>query len=556
MIADHLRTISFAVADGGTPGSEGRGYVLRRILRRAVRYGIQILGAKPGFFAELVPEVAGVMGAAYPELAEKQRLVVAVVQEEEAAFVRLLDKGARYFNKVAAEVVAGGGSEISGESAFALYDESGFPVDLTQIMAAERGLSVDLAGFTSAMAKQKARSREDTRSKRMMGRTALALSTADIAHLQATGTPPTDDSSKYRWDVAVNTEVQAAFSADGLLSGTSTLAGEDTVGLVLRQTPFYAESGGQVADKGHLLVGLRSGEEVRLAVLDVQVGLFGPTVSGNALTLSCAQCYGGFVLHTCVLDDCSTAPLSALCALESGAKVQAWVDYARRRRVAPNHTATHLLNSALRKVSAIQSRVVELLWWADCVQVVGEAVDQKGSLVAEDKFRFDFGLNRALTSRELVELELLVNDAIRSVECTALLLQLGSPHVQGEGGSEQRCGASRHRDESGWGASAVRGYLPRPCACRLHWRQGDAQLALFDRSVTADGFRCPSWWPGPRAPSGWTAQWSSAAGPTSPTPQMQSPSSSQVSAPVRFAFELFLNPAAQRSPPLPKECGA
>ena len=158
MLADHARTLSFAIADGATPSNEGRGYVLRRILRRAVRYGMQTLGAKPGFFSQLVPIVATQMGTAFPEIVTKQKEVVSIIQDEEASFSTLLEKGVKYLNDlIASGSIAGG--VIKGEQAFYLYDTLGFPLDLTQIMAAENGLQVDLEGFQSAMSEQKTRSR-------------------------------------------------------------------------------------------------------------------------------------------------------------------------------------------------------------------------------------------------------------------------------------------------------------------------------------------------------------------------------------------------------------
>ena len=158
MLADHARTLSFAIADGAVPSNEGRGYVLRRILRRAVRYGMQTLGGKPGFFSDIIPVVAQTMGSAFPEVIEKQADIMAIVREEEASFSTLLEKGVKYLNDLISSGNAANGV-ISGEQAFFLYDSLGFPLDLTQIMAAENGLKVDTEGFQNAMSIQKARSR-------------------------------------------------------------------------------------------------------------------------------------------------------------------------------------------------------------------------------------------------------------------------------------------------------------------------------------------------------------------------------------------------------------
>jgi alanyl-tRNA synthetase len=155
VVADHIRTLSFAIVDGAVPSNEGRGYVLRRVLRRAVRYGIQTLGAKPGFFSKLVPALVKEMAGFYPELAKKSDLITAVLMEEERAFTSLLERGVKFFTEMVTDIKGTGGSLIGGEQAFFLYDTLGFPIDLTQLMAAEQGLSVDIAGFQAALESQK-----------------------------------------------------------------------------------------------------------------------------------------------------------------------------------------------------------------------------------------------------------------------------------------------------------------------------------------------------------------------------------------------------------------
>lgn len=274
MIADHVRTLSFAIADGAVPSNEGRGYVLRRILRRAVRYGVQTLGAQSGFFSQLVPVLVREMGGAYPELRAKQAQVTAIISEEEASFSALLQRGVKYFNELVEELNANGKTEISGDKAFFMYDTMGFPVDLTQIMAAERGISVDLAGFQQAMQEQKERSRVAGRAKRLEGRQELTLGAEQTAHLQSAGILPTDDGAKYNWDADVSTTVQAIYTSSGFVesvgAGTAA-AGVETVGIVLENTPFYAEAGGQAADSGTLTVALADGSSLVLEVIDVQV---------------------------------------------------------------------------------------------------------------------------------------------------------------------------------------------------------------------------------------------------------------------------------------------
>ena len=368
VVADHIRTICFAIADGAVPSNEGRGYVLRRILRRAVRYGIQTLGAKPGFFTALVPHLVENMEGFYPELRKKQALIAEIIADEERAFTDLLDRGVKYFSEMVAEIEGAGTKVISGEKAFFLYDTLGFPVDLTQLMAAEKGLSVDLAGFQKALESQKSRSRDAAREKRLAGRTALVFGAEQTAYLQSTGVQPTDDSFKYSGEPAVSqATVKAIFTKDGFVS---SLKDEDVFGLVLDATPFYAESGGQSADKGSIYINTANGQ-VALEVIDV-------------------QSYAGFILHTCVPYS-DTADLRGITVSSSA---EAKVDMTIRRRVAPNHTMTHVLNFALR-------------------EILGSGVDQKGSSVNEDRLRFDFSINRGVQLEELVRIEGIVNDVIK-----------------------------------------------------------------------------------------------------------------------------------------------
>ena len=362
VLADHARTITVAIADGATPSNEGRGYVLRRVLRRAVKFGLQNLNAEPGFFSKLVPVVAEELGSAFPELKDKTSAVEAIVAEEEAAFSNLLEKGVKYFEDVATEVKASGSTIVSGEKTFYMYDTLGFPVDLTEIMAVEKGLSVDLKGFEEAMADQKERGRQALKDKRLAGRVELALGAEQTSFLQKANVNPTDDSGKYEWDVTPSAEVKALFTVDGFVDSVD--AGE-TVGVILDATTFYAESGGQAADKGTIVIG--SG--IELGVVDVQV-------------------YAGYVLHTCTLPE-------SVSGLTVGAKATSKVDYPNRRKVAPNHTMTHVLNFALRNV-------------------MGPDVDQRGSSVDENRLRFDFSSTRGLKTDELVKVESIVNEIISS----------------------------------------------------------------------------------------------------------------------------------------------
>lgn len=275
VIADHLRTLTFAITDGAVPSNEGRGYVLRRILRRAVRYGIQTLGAKPGFFSALIPQVAINFGSAFPELIEANQQVVDLVRDEEIAFASLLDRGVKYFNEMLQDMKIKNIRTIDGDKAFFLYDTLGFPVDLTQIMAAEHGLTVDLEGFHRAMNEQKERSRIAAKAKRLSGRVALSLGAEQVAFLQQHGVKPTNDAMKYEWNHTLITQLEAIFTKHGFveevnIESSLPSAEQEMIGIILHETTFYAESGGQVSDVGKLLITTQNGQ-IPLDVLDSQV---------------------------------------------------------------------------------------------------------------------------------------------------------------------------------------------------------------------------------------------------------------------------------------------
>jgi alanyl-tRNA synthetase len=338
VVADHIRTLSFAIADGARPGNEGREYVLRRVLRRGVRYGREVLGAKEGFFSTLVDSVVATMGPAFPELARHRDTIVEVIREEETSFGRTLVKGIERFKKAAA---AAAGGKIAGSEAFLLWDTFGFPVDLTQLMAEEAGLNVDMAGFEAAMAEAKELSRAGAKKG---GGAALKFEAEATAWLASSGVPRTDDAPKYG-AAHVETRVAAILTASGFVQSTAE-AGGGAVGVVLEATSFYAEAGGQVADTG----ALEGGNGAEFEVEDAQVA-------------------AGYVLHV-------GRPSPGAAALAVGDAVSARVDYARRDRIMPNHTFTHVLNFALRRV-------------------LGDHVDQKGSIVQPERLRFDFTNNGA-----------------------------------------------------------------------------------------------------------------------------------------------------------------
>ena len=358
-ISDHIRTLSFAIADGAVPNNEGRGYVLRRILRRATRYGQQILKAEPGFFQKLVPVVVETFGEAYPELVQNQATITEVIAEEEEAFSSMLDRGIKFFTDLEEEMKADGIKQVTGEKAFYLYDTLGFPIDLTELMAEEAGMSVDSKGFASEMEAQKKRSREARASAKSGGSPRLELVAEQTAALADNKILPTDDSFKYKWDVDLPATIMSLYGPDGFYKEGQSVKAGDFVGIVLDKSSFYAEAGGQEADTGTLRILDDAGEVVgSFEVRDV-------------------QSYAGFLLHSGVVEEGS---------LHVGTHVNCRVDYERRRQTAPNHSMTHVLNAALRNV-------------------LGDNVDQRGSLCNDEKLRFDFSHKKAMTIDELKKTE-------------------------------------------------------------------------------------------------------------------------------------------------------
>lgn len=367
-IADHIRTLSFAIADGAVPNNEGRGYVLRRILRRATRYGQQILKAPPGFFQQLVPVVVENFGEFYPELKENQATITEVIAEEEEAFSTMLDRGIKFFAELEADVKAKGGDQVSGEKAFFLYDTLGFPIDLTELMAEEAGMVVDTKGFSQEMETQKERSRQARAAAKSGGSPQLVLIAEQTAALTDKGVLATDDSFKYKWDVDLPATIMSIFGPDGFYEDSGEVKEGDFVGLVLDKSSFYAEAGGQEADLGELRMINESGE-----------------VTGT-FEVRDVQSYAGFLLHTGTVKDGT---------LKVGSYVNCRVDYDRRRQVAPNHSMTHILNAALR-------------------DVLGDNVDQRGSLCNDEKLRFDFSHKKAMSIDELKKTEEICQDVVKN----------------------------------------------------------------------------------------------------------------------------------------------
>ena len=381
VVADHVRTLTFAITDGAVPDTQGRGYVLRRVLRRAVWYGQHFLGAPKGFVYKLVPKLCEVLGEAFPEIVKAKDTVMAVLEGEERDFNRTIDKGARFFNKQAEKLPTG--APFPGSDAFVLSGSLGFPLDLCEIMAEERGMTVDVAGYHAAL-KEEQDKNAAALAKRKAARSAgadMTCAAEQTAALAAAGAPKTESEGKYVWNARPAAKIVALYvgkgggpRGDGLVDAVDP-AKHAVAGAVLDATSFYAEMGGQVYDTGALL----KDDAKILDVEDVQV-------------------YGGYVVHV-------GAPLGPL---KVGDAVQCAVDYDRRVRVAPNHTMTHVLNFALREVLLGGSEGAK----ADAEKTGVDRCAQRGSYVDDERLRFDFAWDAPLTAAQLKAVEAIVNETI------------------------------------------------------------------------------------------------------------------------------------------------
>ena len=334
VIADHIRMLSFSIADGVMPSNEGRGYVLRRILRRASRFGRRLNLHEP-FLHELVKTVGEILGDVYPEIIDKNSHICQVLKAEETSFNATLDRGLTHFDKVVEHLAD---NVIPGKEAFRLYDTYGFPLDLTQLMAREKGLSVDEIGFDKEMKQQKLRAKSSGKFRK--------------------------EAVNIKWNI-ISEGSDSKFVGFEQLSCTSVIRQwskpEDEILIILDQTPFYAESGGQIGDTGVILY-----NGITLQVMDTKK-------------------VGETYIHYCKGD---FDPKKAT------QQVQCNVDEDRRRAIQLNHTATHLLHSALRKI-------------------LGDHVHQAGSLVAPDYLRFDLTHFEKITPKEIIQIESLVNQKIQ-----------------------------------------------------------------------------------------------------------------------------------------------
>ncbi|XP_014616197.1 PREDICTED: alanine--tRNA ligase, cytoplasmic isoform X3 [Polistes canadensis] len=367
VLADHARTITIALADGGMPDNTGRGYVLRRILRRAVRYATEKLNAKPGFFASLVNVVVELLGDVFPEVKKDPQSIIDIINEEETQFLKTLSRGRNLLNRTISKLESS--KVVPGNVAWRLYDTYGFPVDLTQLMTEEKGLKVDMVAY------EEAKKQAQLISQNKVGGVddQINLDVHAITELQNTGVPMTNDLPKYDYNVKGKDpyeeySFQTCTSTVIALRHAKTFVEEvhsgEEVGILLDKTNFYAEQGGQIYDEGFLVK--VDDEETEIRITNVQVR-------------------GGYVLHIGTVGEG---------VLKKGDKVHLNVDTTRRRLIMSNHTATHVLNYALR-------------------QVLGLEADQKGSLVAPDKLRFDFTNKGAMTTDQVKKTEEITNDIVK-----------------------------------------------------------------------------------------------------------------------------------------------
>ena len=427
VIADHLRSTSFLIADGVMPSNDGRGYVLRRIMRRAMRHA-HLLGAKDPVMHKLVPALVSQMGAAYPELTQAQAMIQETLLQEETRFKQTLDRGLKLLDDELSKL--DDGAALPGDAAFKLYDTYGFPLDLTQDALREKGRIVDTAGFESAMAEQKAKARAAWAGS---GEAADATIWYDVADQHGT-----TDFLGYDTETAEG-QIQALVAGSDQIS-TAKVA--DQVQIVLNQTPFYAESGGQIGDTG---------------VIKTETGVAKVTDTKKV---------AGVYIHFATVAEGEIA---------KGQGAVLTVDHSRRSAIRANHSATHLLHEALRRA-------------------LGEHVAQRGSLNADDRLRFDFSHSKALSASELRQVEAEVNQFIRQntrVETRIMTPDdargLGAQALFGEKyGDEVRVVSMGILDGSGKGADG-KTYSLELCG-GTHVRQtGDigAFVALSDSASSA-----------------------------------------------------------------------
>ncbi|XP_077165936.1 alanine--tRNA ligase, cytoplasmic [Paroedura picta] len=368
VLADHARTITVALSDGGRPDNTGRGYVLRRILRRAVRYAHEKLNARKGFFATLVDVVVESLGGAFPELKKDPDMVKDIINEEEVQFLKTLSRGRRILDRKIQSL--GDNKIIPGDTAWLLYDTYGFPVDLTGLIAEEKGLKVDMENFEE----ERKAAQLKSQGKGGGDEDLIMLDIYAIEELRSRGLEVTDDSVKYNY----TSDPSGTYEFDSPVATVKALRRDKTFvedvftgqecGVILDQTCFYAEQGGQIYDEGYLVKEDEGSEDK------------------TEFTVKNVQVRGGYVLHIGTVYG----------NLKVGDVVRLYVDESRRRPIMSNHTSTHILNFALRAV-------------------LGEA-DQRGSLVAPDRLRFDFTAKGAMSTKEIKKAEEIANQMIREAK--------------------------------------------------------------------------------------------------------------------------------------------
>lgn len=359
VVADHVRTLSFAIADGGVPNNVGRGYVVRRVLRRGARYARKYFETDIGdFFSKIVPSLVEQMGDMFPEIKKKEADIKEILDEEEKSFAKSLDRGEVMFEKYAQKAKVKGSNDLPGDDVWRLYDTYGFPVDLTKLMAEERSLNINDKEVEEAQE----RAREASKGDKKAGAVLVKLDVHDLGALEnMKDVPKTDDSPKYGRE-NITAVIKAIYHNKKFLTSTKEVPEGEQFGVLLDRTNFYAEQGGQEYDTGRLLVD----DEAEISIENVQV-------------------YAGYVLHTGYLK---------YGELSVGSEVIAEYDELRRHPIRSNHTGTHVLNYALR-------------------EVLGNEVDQKGSLVAPEKLRFDFSHKSGLSDADLAKIEQICTEYIR-----------------------------------------------------------------------------------------------------------------------------------------------
>ncbi|CCH58252.1 hypothetical protein TBLA_0A04580 [Henningerozyma blattae CBS 6284] len=356
VLADHVRTLTFSITDGGVPNNEGRGYVLRRILRRGARYARKYMNYPIGnFFSTLAPTLIGQVKVIFPEVTKDPSFLYEILDEEEASFAKTLDRGEKLFEKYVEAAAQSGTKVLDGKQVWRLYDTYGFPVDLTELMAEEHGLKIDGPGF------EKAKQESYEASKRGGKKEAdnlIKLNVHTLSQLNEAKVPKTDDSAKYG-NKDIESTILKIFDGSEFVTEIKEIG--KSYGIILDKTCFYAEQGGQEYDTGKLVID-----------------------GSSEFNVENVQLYNGFVFHTGILADGS---------LSVGDKIIASFDELRRFPIKNNHTGTHILNFALK-------------------ETLGGEVDQKGSLVAPEKLRFDFSHKKAVSLDELAKIEAICNKQI------------------------------------------------------------------------------------------------------------------------------------------------